>query len=782
MVATAKIAKAKLTVSTVAKTKTFGEDDPTPEIAYNGFKGKDWYEDDATLDKETAAGFSAPTIGRTAGENVGGDYTYSLTENGAANNYEFVYDTQNYKKLTINPKDLNDATPGVFNFTPAGGDLTYNGYAQTKNFTITYSGAFDDALKPMASPADYAFVYKNNTNAGDKAEIIITGQGNFTGSRIEYFTINKKNIYIKPNNAEKTYGADDPHYLLDDTDEDWEAASPADYKLGTLVASETPGVYNFVEDEAAETEGLKGTVTLAREPGENVSSYKIYVKSYTEGEGDNYAVDNVVNDVASDSYKNLTSIFQINPAGDGLVLRFKEGTVASKTYGDDDPVYQFSDLEYVSGLVGDDEGKWDVIKEELITPAFKISVKYKDVAHNGENKLVVEGLASTNYPNVTVQDLPFTVNPRKVAVLVKPQAIVYGAGLDQTQDADHWRIIEETADAWKGNTTDVLYTDLTVTLSTKEDLPTYGPGVHDKVIVATSDNDNYVIDTNEDNSIWGKLTVTPVDLVFEVDDDVLTKIVANDGQTVNVKIDFSNRVDRKFNPTDTEGITWTAEKWNTLVLPFDITVSDLSKALGYAIVNVINPSATKIEGSNIEFYGKLTMTGGNGYVDETDAKKNDTKLAANKPIMVKTAEPVTGLVDFGTQTIVAPTDMSVDAGQGAKFVGTYVEKTVTKDNNEKIWFMTGDYTAWDYIGKTSDASWDIVPFEAYIDMNTLSGVRSMTFVLEDVNGSTTAIKSVNADNFSTKLNGWYTLDGVKLQAAPTQKGVYIKDGKKVVLK
>ena len=58
----------------------------------------------------------------------------------------------------------------------------------------------------------------------------------------------------------------------------------------------------------------------------------------------------------------------------------------------------------------------------------------------------------------------------------------------------------------------------------------------------------------------------------------------------------------------------------------------------------------------------------------------------------------------------------------------------------------------------------------------------MTFVLEDIDGSTTAIKSVNADNFSTKLNGWYTLDGVKLQVAPTQKGVYIKDGKKVVLK
>ena len=29
---------------------------------------------------------------------------------------------------------------------------------------------------------------------------------------------------------------------------------------------------------------------------------------------------------------------------------------------------------------------------------------------------------------------------------------------------------------------------------------------------------------------------------------------------------------------------------------------------------------------------------------------------------------------------------------------------------------------------------------------------------------------------------WYTLDGMKLQAAPTKKGVYIMNGKKVVVK
>ena len=32
------------------------------------------------------------------------------------------------------------------------------------------------------------------------------------------------------------------------------------------------------------------------------------------------------------------------------------------------------------------------------------------------------------------------------------------------------------------------------------------------------------------------------------------------------------------------------------------------------------------------------------------------------------------------------------------------------------------------------------------------------------------------------MTGWYTINGTKLQAAPTQKGIYIFNGKKLVVK
>ena len=47
-------------------------------------------------------------------------------------------------------------------------------------------------------------------------------------------------------------------------------------------------------------------------------------------------------------------------------------------------------------------------------------------------------------------------------------------------------------------------------------------------------------------------------------------------------------------------------------------------------------------------------------------------------------------------------------------------------------------------------------------------------------GSTTRIQ--NAENAESELDSWYTLNGVKLDGKPTQKGVFIHNGTKVVIK
>ena len=57
--------------------------------------------------------------------------------------------------------------------------------------------------------------------------------------------------------------------------------------------------------------------------------------------------------------------------------------------------------------------------------------------------------------------------------------------------------------------------------------------------------------------------------------------------------------------------------------------------------------------------------------------------------------------------------------------------------------------------------------------------RSLTMVFDDATG----ISSVNGSG--TMVNGsdaWYTLDGRKLQGKPTKSGIYVNNGRKVVIK
>lgn len=60
--------------------------------------------------------------------------------------------------------------------------------------------------------------------------------------------------------------------------------------------------------------------------------------------------------------------------------------------------------------------------------------------------------------------------------------------------------------------------------------------------------------------------------------------------------------------------------------------------------------------------------------------------------------------------------------------------------------------------------------------------RSLTMVFDDATG----IKNVEADSslstLHSSLQEWYTLDGRKLQGKPTKSGIYVNNGRKVVIK
>ena len=718
------IAKAPLTVSVKGCSKVYGEADPTFEVVYSGFVGS---ENKTYLLTEAVAG-------REAGDNAG-YYALTFTTQATSANYEITHNTSNY--LLINPKPLVAADVAI----TLGTAPTYDGTPKEADITeVTFFTNVVTAYNTGTGLGDYTVSYDgtSNINAGDAAKVTITGKNNYTGSVVKNFTIGKAPIYVWPVAASKTYGETDPAF--------------------TYILGNDAGVQNTAAS-------LVNTPTISRKPGENVGTYTMYLSAYTPATGDNYAVQNVGDETTRIAH------FTINAKTDNVLkLKFKADIAdarKTKVYdGNTNVVFYMDDLTVEEGLLGNDD--WDVVKNNLGSPVFALASK-----NAGQTTVGVTGLGSLNYPTVTVEPLAFEVTKKPLAVTVNPQTLDYAAPITSVESTN-WALATSYAYA-----TGESNTEAGIVLYTEQDITLYAPGSTNAYAIKAKvpETSNYKI--ADSGNTWGTLNINAASgLILYSDNSDLDKITAFNGQTKPVSISFANRNSREL-PSGTVR-EWKAQTWVTMTLPFDISVAKLSEKLGYAIVNVIDPIRTEISGTGSKFYGKLTMTGGNG---------KDDVLAANKPFMVKTANAITGVVDFGSQLIVAPTsanDYSVDAGKGAKFTGTYTTKNVSSADNAAIWFLLGNNDQWAFINTTSSATWNILPFEGFIDMSGAVNAPegNMTFVFEELNGGTTTIKSISADDLNGKMaaEGMYNLNGMKLNTVPTQKGIYILNGKKVVIK
>ena len=451
----------------------------------------------------------------------------------------------------------------------------------------------------------------------------------------------------------------------------------------------------------------------------------------------------------------------------------------TKVYGESDAYISESGVQGTSAnmaVTGQREGDaiGDVIKTyPTLTRAAGEDVGYYDIT-------IKEGLELTeNYDleNVDYSYGRLRITPKALTITPLEQAVPVMA--EGTPTLDQAAVVMNGL-IDKDNASDIDYTvayagDYTfATQTTKEN------GI--KIIIPATPaegkkNKNYIITA----TAMANLVITngTADLYLNADDgNLAAKIAANNGKTVNVKIKL-NRGTKTVSGFDD---AWRAFQWNALVLPFDVTVKEVSQAFGYAIVNVINPA------------GAGRYTSGTGKVS-FKLKMDNQVIPANTPFMVKTYDAVAtaGVVNFGSHEIKAPAEdeLSKDAsttesGLGFKFIGTYAEKAINDQMPEYQFMVNSEtYNNLQFIRKDSELSFAIIPYNAYFYLPAASGeAHLMEITFEEADGSTTTIRNFTVDNNSLKANadGWYTLNGVKLNAAPTQKGVYINNGKKIVIK
>ena len=821
-----KSATAYFTADKAALTVTVTMSPAAPEKVYDG-----------TTDKP--AGVSVASWSATGWKNgdtkddcieagtIAGEIQWSYTNPNAGNraitfsgltakNYEITYEA---KTISITQKPLAAGMVTAKSFT-----VNYKGAVYTPN--TDFAVVVKDGTKTLSQGTDYAVkVYSDeemNTEVASPRNfgtyyVGVVGQAgtNYGGGPIAVgtLTINKANLTVLANNQDADYDGtstvqtnfdeDDYQYIgLVGTDVDGDITGTTLQIAAADLTKKVAGSYTITPSGSTNANYniyfQPGTFTINRVPLTITADDKIMTlggaePEYTititgavleeettmrgtgDGQGkakaeraeddDDTIGDNHVIEVSYNEDADVFANYIVTPVngkltinGGTIVVTVKPQTI---TYGDEETWSEPQEGRdyFVNGIADADKDKLNV----TLTRA-NASKKTPGTYAITASANTPEGYGNVEYVNSTL-----TINKKTIYAIPQDVSLSVGNTLEDLNIIGYDEVIFN-ADGDVDNDESALVGDdvISYKLVFKSGVTTSGDaGTKAQTITAIDAGakisvelvnaaGDYFIDDNA-NANYTIIVTTTANLTDGAgtltldrnDANLLSKLAAADGKTYDVE--FTNERTLK------------AQKWYSMVLPFDISVAQLSSELGYALVNRLN---TTTSDSNVHF----TLAWGT--------------IPANEPFLVKVqgTETPDGFEDIDLNTITF-TDVEITdpeaatvtlSHDGINFIGVYEQKHALEAGDK---FYAGTPADKPYEVQTAPTT--LSPFASF--WSAPAGAR--VFVEDiDENGvtaitevSTSAIDAIAAD-------GWYTLGGVKLQAAPTEKGVYIKDGKKFVIK
>ena len=162
--------------------------------------------------------------------------------------------------------------------------------------------------------------------------------------------------------------------------------------------------------------------------------------------------------------------------------------------------------------------------------------------------------------------------------------------------------------------------------------------------------------------------------------------------------------------------------------------------------------------------------------------KTVTEIEAGKPYIIKwdNGEHIENPL-FENVVITSSEPIAVESDSYGLntiyMVGSYAHTYVT-GGDQSVMFMDAEKVI---CYPTEDAA--LNSFYAYFEIPSLQGAEE-TAVKDytiDFDGGVVGIKDVNIDN-EQYPKGWYTITGVKLSQMPVERGIYIYNGRKVIIR
>jgi hypothetical protein len=215
--------------------------------------------------------------------------------------------------------------------------------------------------------------------------------------------------------------------------------------------------------------------------------------------------------------------------------------------------------------------------------------------------------------------------------------------------------------------------------------------------------------------------------------------------------------------------------WNTICLPF--SVDDFT--------------GTPLEGATVKTLESTSFSGGTLTMNFSD--DNVTSIEAGKPYIVKWAKPDGYTVDCGYDisepvfngVLISNATANVSTDY-VVFVGTYSPVSIYTAENTNLYLGAGNTLCY-----PTETDFKVNACRGYFRLKSLTageptnsqqaGVRAFKLNFGD-DDNATGILTTNFTNPTNSGNEWYSLDGRKLSGKPMQRGIYINNGKRVVIK
>ena len=220
--------------------------------------------------------------------------------------------------------------------------------------------------------------------------------------------------------------------------------------------------------------------------------------------------------------------------------------------------------------------------------------------------------------------------------------------------------------------------------------------------------------------------------------------------------------------------TLNANAWNTLCLPFATNAAN--------IISAIEAAGGEGTTASLCYLSGCTTNTEDNSITVSFTSYNSGLLNANYPVIVKPSKDIAQLA-FNSVTI-EPNEANAKeeiktTGPGAStvalFIGTLKSGTVIPLD----YIFLGNNNNFYY----SEGSTIIKGFRGYFWLKDFSSSSTLSRLMLNVDGEPTAIYNINSETgaFTIEEGRIYDLNGVEL-SSPTKKGIYIQNGKKIVVK